>query len=99
MGRKQKRMNVVHLTASTFFGGPERQMLGLAQAMPGHVRTTFASFSEGGRCAAFLNEIQARGFPTLTLAADFPRALAAVRELSGVLRDTKCDTLLCHGYK
>jgi hypothetical protein len=27
-------MNLVHLTASTFFGGPERQMLGLALAMP-----------------------------------------------------------------
>ena len=50
-------MRLVHLTASTFFGGPERQMLGLAKAMPGHVRTTFASFSEGNRCGAFLDEV------------------------------------------
>ncbi len=74
-------------------------MLGLAQAMPGHVHTTFASFSEGGRCAAFLDTIRASGFPTVPLTADFPHALAAVRELSGVLRDAKCDTLICHGYK
>ncbi|MEW6272913.1 MAG: hypothetical protein AB1689_26860, partial [Thermodesulfobacteriota bacterium] len=26
-------MNVVHLTASPFLGGPERQMLGLARAL------------------------------------------------------------------
>ncbi|MBA4187161.1 MAG: glycosyl transferase family 1 [Planctomycetaceae bacterium] len=92
-------MRLVHLTASTFFGGPERQMLGLAQAMPKHVQTTFASFSEGGRCAGFLNEIQSRGFPTIPLTADFPHALAAVGELHGVIRDTQCDTLICHGYK
>ncbi|MCE9565267.1 MAG: glycosyltransferase family 4 protein [Planctomycetes bacterium] len=92
-------MRLVHLTASTFFGGPERQMLGLAQAMPGHVHTTFASFSEGGRCAAFLDKIQAHDFPTVPLTADFPHVFKAVRELSGLLHDTKCDTLICHGYK
>ena len=26
-------MNIVHLTASTFYGGPERQILGLARAL------------------------------------------------------------------
>lgn len=92
-------MRLVHLTSSTFFGGPERQMLGLALAMPDHVRTTFASFSEGGRCNAFLDEVRAKGFPTVALGADFPHVLAAVRELTGLLRETACDTLICHGYK
>lgn len=92
-------MRVVHLTASTFFGGPERQMLGLAKAMPGRVKTTFASFSEGGRCEAFLGEVRSHGFPTVALSADFPRVLAAVRELAGVLRDDHTDALICHGYK
>ena len=27
-------MRLVHLTSSRFFGGPERQMLGLARALP-----------------------------------------------------------------
>ena len=90
-------MNLVHLTSSTFFGGPERQMLGLAEALPGSVRTTFVSFAEGGRCAAFLDEVRARGFDTVALKNDFPKVLPAVRELTGVLRG--CDVLLCHGYK
>ncbi|WP_439620437.1 glycosyltransferase [Gemmata sp.] len=92
-------MRLVHLTSSTFFGGPERQMLGLAQALPADVRTTFASFSEGGRSAGFLDEIRRNGFPTVPLAADFPHALAAVRETTALLRDTQCDALICHGYK
>jgi glycosyltransferase involved in cell wall biosynthesis len=92
-------MNVVHLTASTFFGGPERQMLGLADAFHESVRTTFVSFAEGGRCAAFLDVVREHGFDAIRLGNDTPRLAAAVRELVGVLRDTGCDVLLCHGYK
>lgn len=92
-------MNLVHLTASTFFGGPERQMLGLALAMPDPVHTTFATFPEGGRGVAFLDEVRKHGFPTAPLATDFPKVLSAVRELAGLLRATACDVLICHGYK
>ncbi|MBM3979337.1 MAG: glycosyltransferase family 4 protein [Planctomycetes bacterium] len=92
-------MNLVHLTASTFFGGPERQMLGLARALRDAARTTFATFPEGGRGEAFLNEVRAHGFATVPLTTDFPKVFAAVRELAGVLRATACDVLLCHGYK
>jgi glycosyltransferase involved in cell wall biosynthesis len=74
-------------------------MLGLALAMPGHVSTTFVSFSEGGRCAAFLDEARAKGFATSALSADFPHVLAALRELTGLLKTGSCDTLICHGYK
>ena len=92
-------MNLVHLTSSTFFGGPERQMLGLADHLPDAVRSTFVSFPEGGRAAAFLDTVRAGGHATRLLAADFPRVRAAVRELAGVLRDAAADVLLCHGYK
>ncbi len=92
-------MNLVHLTASTFFGGPERQMLGLALALPDGVRTTFATFPEGGRGSAFLDEVRKHGFPTAPLKNDFPHVLATVRELAELLRCTACDVLICHGYK
>jgi glycosyltransferase involved in cell wall biosynthesis len=92
-------MNLVHLTASTFFGGPERQMLGLALAMPEGVRTTFAAFPEGGRGAAFLREARQHGFAAVPLANDFPKAHACVREVAELLRNGACDALVCHGYK
>lgn len=74
-------------------------MLGLAQAMPGSVRTTFASFPEGGRCSAFLDQVRSRGFSAIPLRNDFPRVRATLRELTALLRDTASDVLLCHGYK
>lgn len=92
-------MRLVHLTSSTFFGGPERQMLGLARALPEHIRTTFISFPEGGRCAAFLKEVRGQGFPAFELTTDFPRLVTVVRQLACFLRATACDVLLCHGYK
>ena len=92
-------MNLVHLTASTFFGGPERQMLGLALAMPDAVRTTFATFPEGGRGGAFLDQVRQHGFATAPLKNDFPKVFATAREVEELLRATACDVLICHGYK
>src|SRR5262249_46837542 len=55
-------MKIVHLTASTFYGGPERQMLGLAQHLPERYETRFLSFAEGGRCRSFLGAVRQAGF-------------------------------------
>lgn len=92
-------MRLVHLTASTFFGGPERQMLGLARALPEHIRTTFICFPEGGRHAAFLNEVRTNGIPAFALTTDFPTIILAVQELISLLKVTSSDVLICHGYK
>jgi glycosyltransferase involved in cell wall biosynthesis len=90
---------VVHLTASTFHGGPERQMLGLARSLPPGVRTAFLSFAEGGRCGDFLAAARREGFPAHSLENDTPRLRAAVRELTGRLGRLRADVLCCHGYK
>jgi glycosyltransferase involved in cell wall biosynthesis len=92
-------VRLVHLTSSTFFGGPERQMLGLAEAMPRSVRTAFTSFPEDGRCTAFLDVVRDRGFDAYRLKADFPRIRPAIRGVTALLKATGCDVLLCHGYK
>jgi glycosyltransferase involved in cell wall biosynthesis len=90
---------VVHLTASTFFGGPERQMLGLARSLPPVYRSVFVSFSEGGRCRAFLDEARKDGFKAFALRHDTPRLIAATRELGELLGRLRAGVLCCHGYK
>ena len=90
---------IVHLTASVFLGGPERQMLGLAQALPGDYRSVFVLFSEGGRYRPFLDAITRQGFEGTVLANDAPWLRATVRELAGHLTDLEADVLCCHGYK
>jgi glycosyltransferase involved in cell wall biosynthesis len=92
-------MNLVHLTSSTFFGGPERQMLGLAGSMGDGYRTVFVSFSEGGRCRAFLDEVRRHGFEGLALERDTPHLLAAAREVAALLQRLGADVLCVHGYK
>ena len=90
---------VVHLTASTFHGGPERQMLGLAGALGADVRSIFLSFSEGGRCRAFLDEARRQGFQSQELGHDTPHFRGACGDLAELLVRHRCDVLLCHGYK
>ena len=92
-------MVIVHLTASTFFGGPERQMLGLAQSLPPDCRSVFLSFAEGGRSEAFLEEARRQGFEAEAITWDTPHFAAAVREIAGRLRHFRADVLCCHGYK
>ncbi len=92
-------MHFAHLTASTFYGGPERQMLGLADALPSECRTTVVCFREGGRGREFLRTAVSRGHAAVGLAHDTPHLFAAAAELAGLLRERAADVLLCHGYK
>jgi glycosyltransferase involved in cell wall biosynthesis len=90
---------IVHLTSSRFHGGPERQMLGLARALPTDHRSLFVSFAEGGSCRAFLDQVHAHGIRGVALMHDTPHILAARTELAGLLNDVGANVLCCHGYK
>jgi glycosyltransferase involved in cell wall biosynthesis len=92
-------MHVVHLTASTFFGGPERQMLGLGEHLPRPFTSTYASYPEGGRCSEFLDKVRAAGFPAVQLTADTPQLPAALGELTDLLKQTRARVLVCHTFK
>ncbi len=92
-------MNVVHLMASPFVGGPERQALGLARALPAEVRTTFLSFAEQGRAKALLEQARQDGFESIELRENFPHLGRAVAEVSDHLRALKADVLCTAGYK
>jgi glycosyltransferase involved in cell wall biosynthesis len=92
-------MRTVHLTSSTFHGGPERQMLGLAQALAPTVSTAFLSFNEGGRCREFLDQARRLGFEADALEHDTPHLRAATHELTEQLRARQTDVLFVHGYK
>jgi glycosyltransferase involved in cell wall biosynthesis len=92
-------MKIIHLTASTFHGGPERQMLGLASHLRGGYTTEFLSFSEGGRCRQFVSAARQAGFEAAALEFDTPRFGAVTREIADYLRTSGANLLLCHGYK
>ena len=91
-------MQIVHLTASTFFGGPERQMLGLADQLSNRA-STFVSYAEGGRCGEFLTEARKRGHSAVELACDTPNVRESLRELADLLRNRAADVLVTHTFK
>jgi len=91
-------LQIVHLTASGFFGGPERQMLEMARDLPADMRVSFLSFGEAPS-REFLARIAAAGFRGQALRHDFPRLAASLRELIATLRRLGADILCCHGYK
>ncbi|MBY0233056.1 MAG: glycosyltransferase [Gemmataceae bacterium] len=92
-------MNIVHLTASTMYGGPERQMLGLAEAIQDHARVSVVSFKEGGRSKPFLSQARKLGLEAVQLEYDTPRFFRTITEITSVLERLKADVVLCHGYK
>jgi glycosyltransferase involved in cell wall biosynthesis len=92
-------MNIVHLTASPFFGGPERQMLGLARHLPAEFRSHFLSFAERGLCRPFLQQLRKHGFHAEELKHNAPHFRAAIREVAQKLCQLQADVLCCHGYK
>ncbi len=92
-------MRIVQLMASPFFGGPERQMHGLALALPREYRTSFLSFSERGLCRPLLEEVRRSGFEGVELRHNFPGVRRAASEMAGHLRRLRADVLCCSGYK
>ncbi len=92
-------MRIVQLMASPFVGGPERQVLGLAGALPAEYETVFLSFSERGLCRPFLEHARQRGFESIELSENAPHLRRAVREVAGHLRRLGADVLCCNGYK
>ncbi|MBI1831530.1 MAG: glycosyltransferase [Planctomycetes bacterium] len=92
-------MRVVHLMASPFFGGAERQMLGLARQLAGDVESIFLSFAEHGLAKPFMDEVHRHRFEGKLLAYNTPRYFACVGEVAEELQRTKADLLCCSGYK
>lgn len=92
-------MNIVQLLASSFFGGPERQVLQLAQHLPADYRTTFLSFSEGGRAGDFLQRVAAAGYDAVELRENWPHVPRTVAEVAEHLRRLEADIVCTNGYK
>jgi glycosyltransferase involved in cell wall biosynthesis len=91
-------MKIVHLTDSPFYGGPERQMLGLAVTLPPNLPTTILCFRESG-ALPFVRQLEAAGVPARMLKHGDPRILSVIADIRTELRAERAELLICHGYK
>lgn len=92
-------MHVVHLTDSPFYGGPERQIHGLAMTLPASVRTTILCFRDHASSAPFLDKLTTSGVKARMVAHANPRFLGIIADVAAELRASRADLLVCQGYK
>jgi len=95
-------MKILLLTASPFYGGPERQMIELAKTLRirhPDVECCIGSYPEAGNCRPFLEKVTAEGFEAIELVSDFPHLFRARNELRRILIDRKIDILITNGHK
>lgn len=90
---------ILHLTASPFLGGPERQLLGLSRALSDRCETVCASFAEGGSARPFLDAASNAGLISIELVSNYPHYFAVQSELTQLIRSNRTQVLFTHGYK
>src|SRR5437764_11106992 len=88
---------ILHLRASNFVGGPEKQILAYAVSTSDQIETTIASFCDESEGTALLREAVSRGIKTLPL----PKSsfIQEVRALASAVRESNVRLLCAHGYK
>lgn len=92
-------MHIAVLMASPFYGGPERQMMGLARQLQTDHVVSFLSFHERGDSRPLLDVAREHGFAAIRLQYNYPRLLKAAAEIASQLRQIRADLVLCCGYK
>lgn len=94
------RLNILHLRASNFYGGPERQLhFHAIQARTYNYGITIGSFLEAGKTPELL-EIAARdSIDTFCLDVKSGYDLRAVNRLRRYLRSRDTDALCTHDYR
>ena len=91
---------VVHVRATNFLGGPERQILGHARVSgDAWYETVVASFSEGRERVEFLEAARAQGTRTVVLRSGGPFDPRPLRELAQFAQREPVAAFVAHGYK
>lgn len=93
-------MKILHLRASNFYGGPERQLHLHSRHLDGsEYELTVGSFSEAGRTPEFLEVIASDGLATKTLPVKNAYDPSAPGQLREYLKANAVDILCTHDYR
>lgn len=93
-------MRVVHLRASNFYGGPERQLHFHARlALPSRHRLTIATFSTDGGRPEFLTPMETDGIDCTVFSSRSSYDPAVVRAVRDYLQNERVDLLCTHDYR
>jgi glycosyltransferase involved in cell wall biosynthesis len=92
--------NIMHLIATNFYGGPEKQIIEHLKRLNGeHYQGIFASFLEGSNPNETLDQAQLNGVKHHGIPMSCRFDIRALWKLIQLLRQEKVDLLCVHGYK
>lgn len=89
---------VLHIRATDFLGGPEKQILGHIRAASRY-RHAVITFWERGRAGALFEACMREGIPVRAVPSAGPWDIAALSRLRAAIREMKPAILCTHGYK
>lgn len=94
------KMHVMHLRASNFVGGPERQILEhVRRAENAHLHLSLCCFRESGCQSGLETTALAQGLDCTSVEAKRPFDIPTVVDLVRTMRERRVDLLVTHGYK
>jgi glycosyltransferase involved in cell wall biosynthesis len=94
------QLNIAHLIATNFFGGPEKQIIEhLMQVKQSSFSILLISFIERSKPNELLDDARKKKIPTRNLYTWNPFNPKVILELISILKRDKIDILCTHGYK
>ncbi len=94
------RKTIMHLIATNFHGGPEKQIIEhLKRLDPSRFKGIIASFLEKGGGNEMLEQAKANGLEGRGIPMSGPLDVRALIALSRLIREEGVDLLCAHGYK
>lgn len=94
-------INICHLIASNFFGGPERQIFEHIKLLNnrGNYQGVVCSYLEGDENAPLLEQCSKAGIPFFSIKARSAYDFNQISELKHILDKNKINLLCAHGYR
>lgn len=93
-------INVAHLLASNFFGGPEKQLVEHGRRIADrHFAPHIFSFAEQGQANQLLEKARQAGMATEEIPSRGPFDPAMIGDITAHIRQKKIHLLCVHGYK
>ena len=95
-----KKLKIIHLNASNFYGGPEKQIVEhLKRLDKNQFDATVVSYLEGGEQSEILQKAGLAGIATHGIVMNGPVDFSALKALKEFLIEKQIDLILSHGYK
>lgn len=97
---KQNRIKILHIIATNFIGGPEKQILNhLRYYNREKFEIHVGSYIEHNRPNEFLNEMARLDIPYLKINQRFLFDFSIIRQIKDYIRKNGIDIVITHGYK